>query len=87
MQQTVTEQCSFCGHAHLVATTSRYIHQQGDDILIVDDVPCLRCSDCGEEYYDITTLKKTEADHAALSAGHKRPARTVQVAVEPFAAI
>jgi len=83
----VSEQCSFCGHAHLVATTSRYIHQQGDDILIVDDVPCLRCEYCGEEYYDITTLKKIEADHAALSAGRKRPARTVQVAVEPFAAI
>jgi YgiT-type zinc finger domain-containing protein len=54
-----------------VATTTRYIHQQRDDILIVDDVPCLRCEHCGEEYYDITTLKKVEADHAALSAGNR----------------
>lgn len=83
----MSEQCSFCGHAHLAATTSRYIHQRGDDILIVDDLPCLRCGSCSEEYYDVATLKKIEADHAALSAGRKRPARTVQVAVEPFAAI
>jgi YgiT-type zinc finger domain-containing protein len=83
----MSEHCSFCGHAHLDATTSRYIHQQGDDILIVDDVPCLRCGYCGEEYYDIATLKRIEADHEALSAGRRRPVRTVQVAVEPFAAI
>lgn len=83
----MSEHCSFCGHAALVPSTSRYIHQQGEDILIVDDVPCLRCDYCGEEYYDAATLKKIEADHTALATGAKEPLRTVQVAIETFSAL
>jgi len=83
----MTDRCSFCGHTHLISTTTRYLHQQGDDILFVDDVPCLRCGYCGEEYFDIATLKKIEADHAALSAHHKRPGRTLEVAAEKFGAL
>lgn len=79
--------CSCCGHAHLSKTRTRYIHQQGDDILTVDDVPCLECKYCGEQYFAIDTLKKIEADHAALSAHRKRPRRTLQVAVEEFGAL
>ncbi|NEX16531.1 MAG: hypothetical protein C1943_07865, partial [Halochromatium sp.] len=46
---------------------TRYIHQQGDELLIVEEVPCLRCDYCGEEYFDISTLKKIETDHLALA--------------------
>jgi YgiT-type zinc finger domain-containing protein len=80
----MSQKCNFCGHAHLSETRTRYIHQQGDDILIVDEVPCLECEYCGEQYFDIGTLKKIEADHAALSAHRKQPQRTLQVAVEEF---
>jgi hypothetical protein len=47
----------------------------------------LRCDDCGEAYFDISTLKKIEADHLALATHRKRPARTVEVAVEAFSAL
>jgi len=80
----MSQKCNFCGHAHLVETRTRYIHQQGDDILIVDDVPCIACEYCGEQYFAIDALKKIEADHTALSAHRKRPRRTLQVAVEEF---
>jgi YgiT-type zinc finger domain-containing protein len=83
----MSQQCSFCGHAHLKATLTLYIHQRGDDLLIVDDVPCLECEFCGEQYFPIETLKTIEADHVALSAGAKRPARTLAVAVERFGAL
>lgn len=69
----MSQKCNFCGHAHLSETRTRYIHQQGDDILIVDEVPCLECEYCGEQYFAIETLKKIEADHAALSAHRKQP--------------
>jgi YgiT-type zinc finger domain-containing protein len=83
----MSSNCQFCGHAHLTPTTTRYIHQQGDELLIVEEVPCLRCDYCGEEYCDISTLKKIEADHLALATHRKRPARKIEVAVEPFSAL
>jgi YgiT-type zinc finger domain-containing protein len=83
----MSEKCNFCGHAVLSETRTRYIHQQGDDILIVDDVPCTECEYCGEQYFAIETLKKIEADHAALSAHRKQPKRTLTVAVEEFGAL
>lgn len=80
----MSQQCSFCGHAHLNEQRTRYIHQAGDDMLIVEDVPCLECEYCGEQYFAIATLKTIEADHDALAAKRKRPRRTLQVAVEEF---
>lgn len=80
----MSEQCSFCGHAHLAAKRTRYIHQQRGEMLIVEDVPCLECEFCGEQYFDIETLKKIEADHAELTCHRKQPSRTLQVAVEEF---
>lgn len=75
----MTQQCSFCGNKHLSAKRTRYIHQQGDDMLIVEDVPCLECDYCGEQYF--------EADHLAVLARQKRPSRTIEVAVEQYGAL
>ncbi len=83
----MSETCNFCGHAYLRATRTRYIHQEGDDILIVDDVPCIECEYCGEQYFAIDTLKNIEVDHRAVSAQRKQPKRTLTVAVEEYGAI
>jgi YgiT-type zinc finger domain-containing protein len=83
----MTEQCSFCGNRNLSATLTRYIHDQGGDMLIVEDVPCIECDYCGEQYFEISTLKKIEADHLALAAHHKQPSRVLRVAVEDFHAL
>ena len=80
----MSRQCSFCGHAHLSDKRTRYIHQTGGDMLIVEDVPCLECEYCGEQYFAIGTLKTIEADHDALVAKRKRPRWTLQVSVEEF---
>lgn len=80
----MSQQCSFCGHAHLSERHTRYIHQHGEDMLLVENVPCLECEYCGEQYFAIDALKKIEADHAELTAHRKRPSRTLQVAVEEF---
>jgi hypothetical protein len=47
-------------------------------------IGCIECDYCGEQYFEIQTLKKIEADHAALLAHRKRPGRTLEVAVEDF---
>lgn len=59
----MTEQCSFCGNKHLTYKATRYIHQSGEEMLIVENVPCLVCDYCGEQYFDIGVLKQIEASH------------------------
>lgn len=81
----MSEQCAFCGNKHLYANTTRYIHQQGDELLIVDDVPCIECEFCGEQYFDAAVLKAIEAEHLALLQHRKTPSRVWSVAVESFA--
>ncbi len=80
----MTEQCVFCGNKHLTAKTTRYRHQNQDEMLIVEQVPCIECDFCGEQYFDIQVLKKIEADHDDINQHRKQPSRFMQVAVEEF---
>ena len=82
---TVSEHCAFCGNKHLHAKTTRYIHQQNDELLIVDEVPCTECDFCGEQYFDAAVLKAIEAEHLAILRDQKKPQRIRPVAVETFA--
>ncbi|MTW22737.1 YgiT-type zinc finger protein [Allochromatium palmeri] len=80
----MAEQCSFCGNTHLTPKTTRYIHQQNGELLFVEQVPCLECDYCGEQYFEIDVLKQIEADHRAIVEHRKSPRRFVQVAVQEF---
>ena len=80
----MTEQCSFCGNKSLSLKTTRYLHQQGEDLMLVEQVPCVECDFCGEQYFDIGILKRIEAEHLAISEHRRQPNRYVQVAVENF---
>jgi YgiT-type zinc finger domain-containing protein len=80
----MTEQCAFCGHQHLKPTTTRYIHQLKDELLIMDDVPCLTCEYCGEHYFEAAVLKKIEAEHNAIITHQKPPTWVKLVSVESF---
>lgn len=80
----MSQHCAFCGHKHLSAKTTRYIHQQADELLIVDEVPCLECDYCGEQYFDAAVLKKIEAEHTAIVQHRKQPQAVKPVAVESF---
>lgn len=79
-------QCVFCGNKHLTAKQTQYLHQAHNEMLIVELVPCIECDFCGEQYFDVQTLKQIEADHLAISEHRKQPSRFVQVAVEEFRA-
>lgn len=83
----MSQQCNFCGNRNLSAKHTRYIHQQDGAMLIVEDVPCIECDYCGEQYFEIKTLKMIEADHLALAGHRKQPSRTLRVAVEDFHAL
>lgn len=83
----MAEICVFCGNKHLSAKTTRYLHEQGGEILIVNAVPCLECDYCGEQYFDAATLKHIEAEHSAILSQKKIPQTFKQVAVEEFGAL
>lgn len=82
------EQCSFCGNEVLSAKRVRYIYQRGgDDMMVVDGVPCIECDYCHEQYFEVTVLKKIENDFHAVSEHRREPGRSIQVACETFAAL
>lgn len=82
----MTEQCVFCGNKNLTAKTTRYLHESGGEMLIVDNVPCIECDFCGEQYFDIQTLKRIELSHLDISEHRKQPRRFVSVAMDDFLA-
>ncbi|MGZ8220960.1 MAG: YgiT-type zinc finger protein [Methylobacter sp.] len=77
----MTEHCAFCGNKCL-STTTRYLHQQDDELLIVDDVPCTQCDFCGEQYFDAAVLKAIEAEHLAIMRHQKTPQQVRSVAMK-----
>jgi YgiT-type zinc finger domain-containing protein len=82
---TATSRC--CGHRHLSAKTSRYLHQHGEELLIVDDVPGLECDDCGEPYFDASVLPAIEAEHLAIVQRRKVPRAVRTVALDSYATL
>lgn len=83
----MSEHCVFCGHKHLNSKTTRYIYQKDQQMLVVEHVPCLECTFCGEQYFDAGVLQKIEKDYLAITHQQRQPQRTMQVAVEDFAAL
>ena len=83
----MTEHCAFCGNKHLSCTTTRYLHQQDDELLIVDDVPCTQCVYCGEQYFDAAVLKAIEAEHLAILRHQKMPQQIRSVAIESYSGL
>lgn len=51
--------CFFC-KGDLVKDTTTHFVEFGNKILIIKDVPCLKCSQCGEVVYNLKTSKKIE---------------------------
>jgi YgiT-type zinc finger domain-containing protein len=83
----MAEQCVFCGHKHLDNKTTRYIYQKDQQMLVVDNVPCMECTFCGEQYFDAVVLQKIENDYSAIAHHQRQPQRVMNVAVEDFTAL
>lgn len=83
----MVEKCPFCSNTQMTSKRTRYIYHHGDRFMIVNDVPCLECDYCGEEYFEAAVLKKIECDFQDIEAATKRPQQVIEVAVEDFAAI
>ena len=51
--------CVFCGGS-LKQNITDYIEKSGSMVILIKDVPCEECEQCGETYFDNNTVKKVE---------------------------
>ena len=51
--------CIFCG-GKLENTVTDYIEKQDNLVVIIENVPCEKCSQCGEEYFSTDAVRKIE---------------------------
>lgn len=52
--------CVFCKGC-LEPSTTEYIEKQENYIVIIENIPCRKCTQCGEVYFDDGTMAKIEA--------------------------
>jgi len=51
--------CIFCG-GNLKQSTTEYIEKNKNHIILIKDVPCEECEQCGETYFDDNIFKALE---------------------------
>lgn len=49
--------CVFC-KGKLIPATTDYIEKIGNYVVIIKNVPCEKCEQCGEEYFSTIVAKK-----------------------------
>ena len=76
--------CSFCGHKELQSRQTQYIYRYNGQFLIVDDVPCLQCAYCGEQYFEGLVLRDIEKRFNELHVHGQKASKEVQIPVEHF---
>jgi YgiT-type zinc finger domain-containing protein len=80
----MTDKCSFCGNEAFKQVSTQYIYQRNGELMVVDDVPALSCTHCGEKYYDIKTLKQIESRFEAIYQQGQAPTRQVAIPFESW---
>ncbi len=77
--------CHFCGSEDFEARKVEYIYRRNGKYLIVRDVPCEICLNCGERYYPAEALLAIEARFKVIHEKHGAPKEILSVPVESFA--
>lgn len=52
--------CFTCGSSHMEETTTIYVEKIKNGILIIKNVPCKKCTQCGEEFFSLAIMKEIE---------------------------
>ena len=53
--------CFFCKNGTMVHSVTTYMVDFKDCIIIVRNVPCEECTDCGEKYFSDSVMERLEA--------------------------
>lgn len=76
--------CAFCGNKELQSRRTQYIYRRDNQFLIVDDVPCLQCVYCGEQYFEGNVLRDIEVKFNELHLYGQKASKEVRIPVEHF---
>jgi YgiT-type zinc finger domain-containing protein len=76
--------CHFCGNKNFKDIKTQYTYKHGDKFLIVDDVPCIQCEYCGEQYFKADILKQIEKEFKSIYSYGKKAKKEITVPVEKF---
>jgi YgiT-type zinc finger domain-containing protein len=52
--------CTFCGGS-LKESQTEYIEKQGNYLIVIGNVPCEECTQCGETYFNTEVVKTIES--------------------------
>lgn len=52
--------CFTCGSNNIMETTTIYVEKLKNSILIIKNVPCKKCTQCGEEFFSMAIMKELE---------------------------
>lgn len=52
--------CLTCKSGTMERSTTTYFAQLNDCYVILENVPCMKCEQCGEEYFSASVLEKID---------------------------
>ena len=52
--------CMFCKNTTTIQSTTTHVVNYKDCIIVIKNVPCLECDQCGEKYYTDEVAEKLE---------------------------
>ena len=52
--------CLTCKSGEMVESTEVYFAKSNGGYVIIENVPCLKCSQCGENFFSASVLEKIE---------------------------
>lgn len=52
--------CMYCKNSTMIQSTTTHVVNYKDCIIVIKNVPCLECVQCGEKYYTDEVAEKLE---------------------------
>ena len=52
--------CKYCKNEHLIESTTTHVVDYKNHLIIVRNVPCLECDQCGETYFTDDVARRLE---------------------------
>lgn len=76
--------CHFCGNKNFKKNQVQYIYRHNNLFLIVNDVQCVQCEYCGEQYFEGEVLRKIEKEFNDIYSKKKKAKVELKVPFEKF---
>ena len=72
--------CDICGKKNVRIRKVADAHGKGNDLLLIENIPMVRCPNCGESYFTAKTLQEIER----IKLHRKNFASERSIEVAPF---